>query len=60
MSEVTDTSVVLEWRVPEDDGGCEISSYIIEYNRVRLRITPDGLHLIQMLSFLCRLVGICG
>ena len=30
VSEITNESVVLNWKVPEDDGGNEISSYIIE------------------------------
>lgn len=28
-------SVTLSWKEPEDDGGCKIGTYIIEYYRVR-------------------------
>ncbi len=34
VMEVGESTAVLQWDPPEDDGGCEISSYIIEYNRV--------------------------
>jgi len=28
-------SVTLSWKEPEDDGGCKIGTYIVEYYRVR-------------------------
>ncbi|KAK2709050.1 hypothetical protein QYM36_014620 [Artemia franciscana] len=33
VKEVTSKSVRLSWNPPEDDGGCKISSYIVEYYR---------------------------
>lgn len=30
-------SVTLSWKEPEDDGGCKIGTYIIEYYRVTIR-----------------------
>lgn len=30
-------SVTLSWKEPEDDGGCKIGTYIVEYYRVRDR-----------------------
>lgn len=33
---MTETAVTLRWTCPQDDGGCAITSYIIEYNRVSL------------------------
>ena len=35
-TDVQESSVTLQWNTPEDDGGCEIGSYIVEYNRVLL------------------------
>jgi len=29
-----DRSVTLSWKEPEDDGGCKIGTYIVEYYRV--------------------------
>lgn len=29
-------SVSLTWKEPEDDGGCKIGTYIVEYYRVNL------------------------
>jgi len=34
-SEIAEKSVALNWDSPLDDGGCEITSYVVEYNRVR-------------------------
>lgn len=31
-------SVTLSWNEPEDDGGCKIGTYIVEYYRVRSRL----------------------
>jgi len=28
-------SVTLSWKEPEDDGGCKIGTYIVEYYKVR-------------------------
>lgn len=30
MSEITDTSMVLDWTPPRDDGGCAIEGYFLE------------------------------
>ncbi|XP_060843297.1 muscle M-line assembly protein unc-89 [Rhopalosiphum padi] len=34
VSKTSGKSVTLSWKPPEDDGGCKIGNYIIEYNRV--------------------------
>ncbi|XP_050542211.1 muscle M-line assembly protein unc-89-like isoform X1 [Daktulosphaira vitifoliae] len=34
VSKTTGKLVSLSWKPPEDDGGCKIGSYIVEYNRV--------------------------
>ncbi|XP_050422468.1 uncharacterized protein LOC126834526 isoform X2 [Adelges cooleyi] len=34
VSKISGKSVMLTWKPPEDDGGCKIGSYIVEYNRV--------------------------
>lgn len=31
MSNVRDTSLVLKWRPPTDDGGCKLDGYMVEY-----------------------------
>ncbi|CAH1802735.1 unnamed protein product, partial [Owenia fusiformis] len=31
IGEITDNSIALTWKAPEDDGGAEIFNYIIEY-----------------------------
>ena len=55
-------SVTLTWTPPEDDGGCKIGNYVVEYFRVRgpasQLIAPNQLFLIILLLF--RLDGICG
>lgn len=35
-SKTSGKSVTLSWKPPEDDGGCKIGNYIIEYNRVKI------------------------
>lgn len=43
-------SVTLSWTSPEDDGGCKIGNYIVEYYRVstttlsRRKVVLDRLH----------------
>lgn len=37
VSKTSGKSVTLSWKPPEDDGGCKIGNYIIEYNRVMSR-----------------------
>jgi hypothetical protein len=32
-------SVTLNWPEPDDDGGCKIGNYIVEYYRVILKIS---------------------
>uniref|UniRef100_A0A2S2Q9M5 Titin n=2 Tax=Sipha flava TaxID=143950 RepID=A0A2S2Q9M5_9HEMI len=34
VSKTSGKSVTLSWKAPEDDGGCKIGNFIIEYNRV--------------------------
>ena len=29
-TEVTETSIALGWEEPEDDGGCDVTNYVIE------------------------------
>jgi hypothetical protein len=35
-TDVLESVVSLHWEPSEDDGGCEITCYIVEYNRVRI------------------------
>jgi hypothetical protein len=35
-ADVSESVVSLHWDPSEDDGGCEITCYIVEYNRVRI------------------------
>ena len=36
-SGVTESSVSLTWQIPEDDGGCEISGYVVEMREASKR-----------------------
>lgn len=33
--EVTDDSITLFWKAPEDDGNCEITEYLLEYHEIK-------------------------
>lgn len=37
ITDVSGTSITLRWDPPQDDGGCRVSNYIIEYFRVSCR-----------------------
>lgn len=51
VSKTSGKSVTLSWKSPEDDGGCKIGNYIIEYNRVMFITVRSVKHLIlTMLS----------
>lgn len=51
VSKTSGKSVTLSWKSPEDDGGCKIGNYIIEYNRVMFITVRSAKHLIlTMLS----------
>lgn len=43
LVDVSESAVALQWEPSEDDGGCEITCYIVEYNRVSFLITVISL-----------------
>ena len=62
MNNTLGTNVTLTWKVPEDDGGCKIGLYIIEYYRVNnsANILINNIHSNKSFYKFVRLVGMSG
>jgi len=50
-------SVTLSWKEPEDDGGCKIGTYIVEYYRVRDRRDFPLARTVENLTFVSDWLG---